>query len=384
MRLYKMNELCEIKNKLNRNYKLLKIIFSNTFLFIYLFIQKDIKKDSAHILFNNKKRVGVTCLQNSQNVGNILVKYAMLKKLEEFGFNATILVPANSEKCESYFTNKTINSNLFIIKNNYSEELQQRNFDYLMVNSDQTWAFSSWKYFYDVGFLRFAKTWEVKKFVYGASIGKDKWNYNKNNEEEMKKLLTNFTGISYREIGLVKLVEKHLGLKGVFVLDPTLIIDKQYYLNEIKDYKGDFNSNENFIFVYQLDNNTIIQNVIKDIRNRLNYKINKFEFDKKDNIESFIFGISKCQAVITDSYHGTIFSIIFNKPFITFINKYRGKGRFDSLIEVFNLNNRIIDLSKNIKININLLKNKPNINRTLLNHLRNFSLNYLKKNLDIL
>ena len=183
---------------------------------------------------------------------------------------------------------------------------------------------------------------------------------------------------------ILKLAEKHLGIKGVFVLDPTLIIDNQYYLNEIKDYKGDYNSSENCIFLYQLDKNTLIQNLVENLSKKLNYKINKFEFDKKDNIESFLFGINKCQAVITDSFHGTIFSIIFNKPFITIENKYRGKGRFDSLKEVFNLDNRIIDLSKKIKININLLVNKPNINQTLLNQLRNFSINYLKKNLDIL
>ena len=61
----------------------------------------------------------------------------------------------------------------------------------------------------------------------------------------MKNLLTNFKGISFREIGTVKLVEEHLGIKSKFVLDPTLIIDKQYYLNEIKEYKPDFNYTDN-------------------------------------------------------------------------------------------------------------------------------------------
>ena len=48
--------------------------------------------------------------------------------------------------------------------------------------------------------------------------------------------MPNFTGLSFREKGLTKLVEKHfnLAVKPIMVLDPTLLIDKNYYLNEIK------------------------------------------------------------------------------------------------------------------------------------------------------
>ncbi len=65
------------------------------------------------------------------------------------------------------------------------------------------------------------------------------------------------------------------------------------------------------------------------------------------------------------------------------MNKDRGKGRFDSLKEIFNLDKRIIDISINDNIDINLLIDKPNINKILLKQLRSFSINYLKKNLEI-
>jgi len=200
----------------------------------------------------------------------------------------------------------------------------------------------------------------------------------------VKELTCEFTGISFREIDSVKLFEKYLGIKGVFVLDPTLIIDKQYYLNEIKEYKGDLKSKENYIFVYQLDRNKIINRFIEDSSKKLNYKVFRFELYRPDVIESFIFGISNSQCIITDSFHGTIFSIIFNKPFISFINKGRAKGRFDSLKDVFNLYNRIIDPLNQTNIDINLLIKQPNVNQTWLNHLRNISINYLKKNLGLI
>lgn len=74
---------------------------------------------------------------------------------------------------------------------------------------------------------------------------------------------------------------------------------------------------------------------------------------------------------------------MFNKPFISFSNLNRGKARFDSLKEVFHLTNRIIEPFRYAKIDINLLLEPPNINQTLFNEIRNFSINYLKKNLDM-
>ena len=157
-----------------------------------------------------------------------------------------------------------------------------------------------------------------------------------------------------------------------------------YYLNEIKNYKSEYNPKEQFIFVYQLDENTIIEKVIKDSSKKFNFKINQLQLNRSDYIESFLFGIKNCQGVITDSFHGTIFSIIFDKPFISFVNKNRGKGRFESLKEVFHLENRIIDPFKNQNIDVNLLIEKPIINKTLYNQIRSFSINYLKRNLDLL
>ena len=378
-RLYskkKINKAIDKKNIIK------KIFYIVILILFYLFYPKNIALNN---LFYNKKRVGVVCIEVTQNVGNILVKYSMFKKLEELGFNVTIITPGKFGKKELSFINNTFNPNLFLINQSFSEELNESDFDYLIVNSDQTWKYGMWKDYYDIAFLKFAKNWSrVKKFVYGASIGSDILQYGiLRDQKTIKELISNFTGISFREIGAVKLFEENLGIKGVFVLDPTFIIDKQYYLNEIKGYKGNFTSSEKFMFVYQLDRNFIIKKFIEDSSKKLNYKVFQFQFNRPDFIENFIFSIINSQCVITDSFHGTVFSIIFNKPFISFVNKNRGKGRFDSLKEVFSLYDRIIDPLKRANIDINLLINKPNVNQTLLNQLRSFSINYLKKNLGL-
>ena len=80
---------------------------------------------------------------------------------------------------------------------NFSE-IKEKDYTILIVNSDQTWR--KWNTdFYDIAFLRFAKDWNVPKFIYATSIGFNKWSFNKTDENLAKILLKNFTGISVRE-----------------------------------------------------------------------------------------------------------------------------------------------------------------------------------------
>ena len=183
---------------------------------------------------------------------------------------------------------------------------------------------------------------------------------------------------------MAKLLEDSLGLKSELVLDPTFLLSKNVYLNTIKNYQQyNFNKNDKFIFVYQLDRNYHIEKTIKKASELFNFKINKLQLKNNDYMESFFYGMNNCQAIITDSFHGTVFSIIFNKPFLAFSNSFRGKARFDSLKELFSLDNRIIEPSSYSNININLLIEPLNIDQYKFNEMKKFSLNYLKRNLDM-
>ena len=266
-----------------------------------------------------------------------------------------------------------------IIKNSF-KEINKNDFDSLMVNSDQTWRKSD-KFFYDFAFLHFAKNWKISKFIYGASLGYDYWTFTKEDEKIAKECLSTFKGISVRENGTINLVERHLGIRPILVMDPTLIINKKYYINLIKHYKNKINDKGNILFTYLLFNEKNVNQFINESCFQLNYKLNAITINHKNNIEKFILGIINSKAVVTDSYHGTLFSIIFNKPFISFINRKCGKERFLSLRKLLNLEYRIVN--DNIIPNISLLTTPLDINYTLFNYLINKSINYLKKNLEI-
>jgi hypothetical protein len=331
------------------------------------------------IFIRLKKKIGVIGLNHGLNIGNNLIKYALHIKLTEFGFNP-YMIGTNYRHNDISFLKS--NTNYIIINKNYSEV--KNKFDILMVNSDQTWRkwSKSDKLFYDIGFLKFAQNWSIPKFVYGASIGFDKWIYTKSDEKIIKKLLKNFTGISVREKSLVNLVKNHLGVKPIFVLDPTLLIDKKYYLNIIKDYNQNNFTKGKCIFTYIFRNETNTNSFIKYASKKLGYKIYAVRQGEKNSIKKFIYGMNNCNAVITNSYHGTVFSIIFKKPFITFLFKNSPKERLISLKDALKIKSRFYEYNQ--IPDIRLLTTPLRINVHSLESLRIRSINFLKKNLALL
>ena len=99
----------------------------------------------------------------------------------------------------------------------------------------------------------------------------------------------------------------------------------------------------------------------------------------KSSIQDFIYYIVNSEACITNSFHGTIFSIIFNKPYLTIYHSFNAKERFKSLGNLFDIKDRLIENDK--APNYFQLIKPLNINYKLLNELKMKSINFIKKNL---
>ena len=188
-------------------------------LFILLFILYEFLNQK-----NTKQlKIGVIGVIHEINVGNNLVKFAISIVLKNLGY-IPFIIGTRCNWCNISFLNKT--TNLIIIKNSFNE-IKKDDYDILMVNSDQTWRKFD-EHFLDYGFLKFAKNWNITKFIYGASLGYDYWMLSNEDESIAKELLKNFKGISIREQGSLDLIKKHFGIIPEIVLDPTLLIDKKY------------------------------------------------------------------------------------------------------------------------------------------------------------
>lgn len=245
---------------------------------------------------------------------------------------------------------KTITNNkeLFQLKEEYL-------FDAYMVGSDQVWRpkYSPNISNYFLDFVANDKT--VRKIAYGASFGTDKWELSKKETSEFKSLLKNFDAVSVRENSAIDLCREFFDVDVDLVLDPTLLLSKEDYFSLISSgYPPNKTGN---LFSYILDNDSNKNKIVNYISHRkkiksIEVKPNKDIFDlgkyRLDDytypaVEKWIKTICEAEFVVTDSFHGTVFSILFNKPFISIINKERGATRFYSLTKLFGLEDRLIE-----------------------------------------
>lgn len=361
------------------NVKLLKFLFIQILICILFFIRIS-KNENNNSTYEDNKRIGIIAYPDDNNIGNQLLKYAMNVILKRYGFHPTLI----SFKCGNKPNNKFLKKHLNIKEiSNYYTDLNESDYDYLIVNSDQVWAYN-FIYILEIGFLSFAKFWNITKFIYAASTGYSYWTNSTNIINSAKLLIKQFSGISIREKNSLEMIKKYLGIEPIVVLDPTFLLDKNDYLEIIKEYKIVEERTENYLCSYILDKSEIIQNYIKNVSDLLNYNIKYIEVGVEDFIEKFIFSISICKLIITDSYHGTIFAIIFNKPFLTFINTNRGNIRFFSLNQTFHLGNRFINPTNFSKNDIDILTKNPDINISNFNLLKEQSIRFLKRNLKLI
>lgn len=178
----------------------------------------------------------------------------------------------------------------------------------------------------------------VPRIAYAASFGVDYWQFNKSETEKIVSLLKNFKAISVREKSAVQLL-KECGVDAQLVLDPTLLLQADDYISletevscRLADYKH--------VFLYCLDKHPLQDDVMSLVCEKK--KISVMDVMENLQIDNWISGLRLSDYVITDSFHGTIFSILFHKKFIVVANENRGLTRLQSLLKMFGLENRLI------------------------------------------
>lgn len=217
------------------------------------------------------------------------------------------------------------------------EQIEDFNFDAFVVGSDQVWRPR-----YNRGhlanlFLDFAEGKNVKRIAYAASFGTDVWEFDASQTVQCANLVRKFDVISVREKSGVALCKNYLGVDATHVLDPTLMLDADYYLSLCSGKEHPYGD---YIAVYTLDYTKPKMALLNDVSRQLNcplHLIGRFTKAGYPSIESWIEGIAHAKYVITDSFHGTVFSTIFQKQFVTLGNAARGNSRFASLFATLGL-----------------------------------------------
>ena len=261
--------------------------------------------------------------------------------------------------------------------------LANLNYDFFIAGSDQIWNSDLTKILNPSYFLKFAPK-KSKKITYGASMGKKTVN-----EFEIplfKHYLKNIDSISVREKVSIDSLSKCTSKQIETVIDPTLLLKKEDY-NLLKN-DMDLN-NKKYIFVYALEYNEdlikIAEKVSKDenlpvIFNRPYKKFSK-QIRSVPYIgpSEFLGLVNNARYIITNSYHGLIFSIIYNKKFVAIPNT-KTPARMEELATNLNVLDALFYSSNNFN-NIQDIKIDYEKVEKNLENLKNESLLFLEKSL---
>ena len=232
-------------------------------------------------------------------------------------------------------------------------KVKEGEYDALVVGSDQVWR-KEYNTFHplEMSFLDFAKNWNVIRVAYAASFGTDIWDYTPEETEKCRTLLGLFQAVSVRETSGIELCRRHLDSDAVRMPDPTLLLPKEHYLKFAEDIPNA--GHEGGLFVYLLDDKEDKRTFVKKFAEKTG--LNPFMENNPDRrdlskpvsdriqypVERWLSGFRDAKFVITDSFHGCVFSILFNRPFLVIRNNGRGGSRFESLLDVFGLSDCLV------------------------------------------
>lgn len=250
------------------------------------------------------------------------------------------------------FVDRNINTTDLITRKVNEKLLDKYGFDAYVVGSDQVWR-PKYSPQLSTFFLDFLETnRDVKKIAYAASFGVSDWEFTDKQTEEYKGLIKLFDAISVREDLGVNLCKEYLNVDASHLLDPTMLLKKEEYISLVE--KENIKESSGNLFTYILDANTDKANIVDKITNK--YDLKSFSvmppkrFSERFGINDCVFppvegwirGFMDAEFVVTDSFHGTVFSILFNKPFISIANESRGITRFKSLLRLYQLEERLV------------------------------------------
>lgn len=247
------------------------------------------------------------------------------------------------------------------------DELERLNYhcESFVVGSDQLWNYYSVADNGNYFFLDFVHQGK-RKIAYATSFGHSQSFFPQERQAEITKYLQQFFAISVREKDGINICRRVFGVDAVQTLDPVFLCDQAAYENAIKDAEISFN--EPYILAYILNPTPEKRQALYLASKKLglpikvildgqeNYEKNRQDMDMGESVlkvigvEDWLYCFKNAQFILTDSYHGMCFSIIFQKNFICFGNKKRGMSRFDTLLAITNLYCRMVPNISNKKI----------------------------------
>ena len=269
--------------------------------------------------------------------------------------------------------------------------IHEGDYDAFVVGSDQIWRpIYSYKPITDA-YLSFAKDWkDVRRIAYAISFGTAEWEYTPGQTAQCAALVRLFDGVSVREDSAVKLCKEHLHCEAVHVLDPTLLLSTEDYVALFSDKLSE--PPRGHLLTYILDETPEKNHIIQKLAGHYHYQPYRANSRFEDGdapleervqppVEQWLKDFYDAKFVVTDSFHATVFSILFGKPFIVIANKARGLSRIESLLKMFGLEKHVVYGEAELDVSLDYALNRQQL-QARLQTWREESLGFLRNSLE--
>lgn len=296
-------------------------------------------------------KINLLTIHWGRSYGAIFQTYATAKLLEESGHKVTV-VNLLHPRLKYYFLRLRawfyliMDLQFAIFKTRYFTKLTKRMYgfsankipfaDYIVIGSDQVWnkdITSPMDLHYYIDFND-----NIKKVSLASSFGKSEWTEDEKYTNHVKSLFHKFDAISVREETGQKILKNNFEVNSTLLIDPTLA-----YANFDNLVLNNKNKNQIFTFLFSSsEQSKQIVNAISKEKSLPVFKFNKFTFYLQNGPRHWLTRIKNSQIVITDSFHGLAFSLIFQKEFFVLCADTKKFTRLESLLKLLNLEHRFI------------------------------------------
>lgn len=360
-------------------------------------------------------KIGIITITNGQNYGNRLQNYALqeiLKKLdhepetiwndtgawENLGVYSRLKYWVKSKLHIKYtpkvdrvikftaFNRKNIVwSKYSVSASNVPKNLSQE-YDYFISGSDQVWNM-----YYErtsgVDFLSFAE--REQKIAYAASMGVDK--IEPEHEKLFKEYLDDFPRISVRERQGADILQNILNREIPVMPDPTVLLQKEEW-DKLKKKPEKVSEGEKYVLTYFLGENKCGIEFAEKISRKFGCKLISLEDCYTDGWENpyfisidpgeFLWLIEHAERILTDSFHGCVFSVLYHKHFLVYPRNFKVRlgSRIQQLLHSYHLEDHMV--GDDYETNLQVL-DKAVCADDVLERERNRGINFLQRSLLI-
>lgn len=361
---------------------------------------------------DRKMKVGIVTFQHANNYGALLQSYALQRSVKKLGCECEIIAYSSSyiEKPYrlSHLKNKGIMNymigvighicylprkrlcNKFRRYMSYSERVDEHNvgklneqYDLFIAGSDQVWNYKLAGG--DMNFFLAFVSDDRKKNSYAASIGLD--DIEPSMREVYRQNLATFAHISVREIRAQEILKQLGDIESQVVLDPTLLLDEE----EWEAIAREPMKKEEYILAYQLGVSGRFTKYVRTLAKEKRMKVKYIPFPLGGVCASrwmltigpaeWVGLFKNASYVVTDSFHGAVFSALFQRQFVIEVNEKNKAvgGRLYEFMRRFGLEDRMLNRRRNILIDEKIDYSKVKL---LVKKARKESLDYLRKMID--